>query len=68
MSEPLFHSELLQKNFNETNLYDLCYRFFTESTYYSQVKKELSKVKTMLGQTGAGKTAAESILEVLDKG
>ncbi len=57
--------ELLQENLNKNNLYQLCCRFFTESIYYTSVKKELFNIKKMLGQTGASEKAAQIVLEVL---
>ncbi len=57
--------ELLQKGLNKNNLFELCDRFFTESIYYTAVKKELFSINKMLGQTGASENAAQIILEKL---
>jgi len=57
--------ELLQGDLNEKSLYNLCYPFFTHSIYYARVKKDLSKVKNLLGDPGASARAARVIREIL---
>jgi lipid-A-disaccharide synthase len=57
--------ELLQGDLNEKSLCDLCYPFFAHSIYYGQVKKDLSKVKNLLGEPGASARAARVIREIL---
>ena len=57
--------ELLQGDLNEKSLYELCYPFFAHSIYYAQVKKDLSKVKNLLGEPGASARAARVVREVL---
>ena len=57
--------ELIQGDLNENGLYDLCYPFFAHSIYYAHVKKELSKVRHLLGEPGASARAARVIREIL---
>jgi lipid-A-disaccharide synthase len=57
--------ELIQGDLNEKSLYDLCCPFFAHSIYYAQVKKDLSKVKKLLGEPGASARAARVVREIL---
>ena len=57
--------ELIQGDLNAKSLYDLCYPFFAHSIYYSHVKKDLSKVRDLLGEPGASARAAQVVREIL---
>jgi lipid-A-disaccharide synthase len=61
--------ELIQGDLNAENLYERCVPFFTHSIYVDHVKKDLSRVKSLLGEPGASERAAQVVLDVLrDRG
>jgi lipid-A-disaccharide synthase len=57
--------ELIQGELTEQNLEKACIPFFANATYYAHVKRELSKVKDLLGQPGASARAARVVREIL---
>lgn len=57
--------ELIQGDLNEENLNAVCYPFFVHSIYRDQVRNELSRVKSLLGEPGASARAARLIAEHL---
>jgi len=57
--------ELVQGELTEENLVEACTPFFVHSTYYANVKKELYKVKDLLGEPGASARAAGVVRELL---
>jgi hypothetical protein len=56
---------LIQEDLNERTLCELCCRFLAHSPYCAHVKKELGKVRDMLGQPGASARAARIITDIL---
>jgi len=57
--------ELIQGELKAETLFAHCLRFFTSSTYYFAVKKELGDIRKRLGEPGASDRAAHIILDVL---
>jgi lipid-A-disaccharide synthase len=58
--------ELIQGDLNEENLYALCVPFLTHAIYVDHVKKDLSSVKSLLGEPGASRRAARVVLDMLN--
>lgn len=57
--------ELVQGELTAKNLVEACMPFLTHATYYAQVRKELSKVRGLLGEPGASARAARVVREML---
>jgi lipid-A-disaccharide synthase len=58
--------EMIQGDLTEENLYEACLPFFEHATYTMQVKKDLARVRELLGLPGASERAARVVCEILD--
>lgn len=65
VSEKAVVPELVQAELTAENLYEACIPFFEHANYYTQVKKELAKVKDLLGAPGASARAARVVVDIL---
>ena len=59
--------ELIQKEVTGEMIFERCLPFLTNSLYLASVRKELVRVKGILGSPGASKRAAEIIIDIIRK-
>jgi lipid-A-disaccharide synthase len=68
VSEKAVVPELIQGDLTEETLYEACLPFFEHAPYATQVKKDLVKVREILGLPGASERAARVVCEILNSG
>jgi len=59
--------ELIQNHANSDNIFKTASQILSDSQTYETVKIKLGKVKNLLGEDGASKKSANSILEILNE-
>jgi lipid-A-disaccharide synthase len=66
VSEKAVVPELIQGELTEENLYEACIPFLEHANYTAEVKKDLAKVRDLLGAPGASARAAGVVIDMLE--
>ena len=59
--------ELIQDDASSRNIVEAASKIFADNEYYKNIKLKLERVKELLGDEGASKRAAKSILDILNE-